>query len=37
MKATMHFRLFKSIWFGFAEKVVIASVLEYSVNPTYDL
>lgn len=37
MKATMRSRLFKSIWFGFAEKVVIASALEHSAGPTYDL
>lgn len=37
MKAKMHFRLLKPIWFGFTEKVVIASALEYSANLTYDL
>ena len=37
MKATMHSHLFKSIWFGFAEKVVIASALKHSAGPIFDL
>ena len=37
MKATMHFRLFKPIWFGFAEKAVIASALENSAGPIFNL
>jgi len=33
----MHFLLFKSIWFGFAEKAVIASALAHSAGPIFNL